>query len=105
MLGHHHFGVALQHLGGVGGQRVDKFEVGECHFVSAFTQFFHSGIEVAIGSAEAYDEQFGIVFIALHLDIGHGYVCHLIIAQVVHAVVVLRFGADGACVSILLQSA
>ena len=56
------------------------------------------------GTSETYYQEFGIILVSQHLNIGHGDVSHLLGTQLTHDVVVLRLCGDCSSLSILLQS-
>ena len=60
---------------------------------------------MAVGGAEADDEQVGIVIVALDLKVWYGDERHFLRTQVVHHVMVVWLSGDGACLAVLLQSA
>ena len=60
---------------------------------------------MTIGRAEANDEQVGIVYVALHLEVWHLDIGNLLLAQARHQVVVLRIRRDGSRLRVFLQSA
>ena len=105
LLRHYHLLVAGEYLRSVLRQRIDATKLRQCYLISLSTQLLHSRIQMAVGTAEAHDEQFRVVLVALHLKVGHRNELHLVVAQPVHAVVVLRLRAYRARLAVFLQSA
>ena len=68
-------------------------------------QLIHRCMQVTVGAAEAYDEEVGIVLVALDFEVGHFNLGHLLGTQACHQVVVLGVCGDGASLAVLLQSA
>ena len=68
-LGHNHATVAAQHLGGIGGQRVDVAEVRQVHGSTLFGKFLGSCAQVSVSAAPAYKQGIGLA-VAVNLDFG-----------------------------------
>ena len=62
-------------------------------------------MQVAVGAAEADDEQFGIVLVAEYFEVGHGDGINLGLTLAGHQVVVLGVRADGTRLVVLLEAA
>ena len=68
------------------------------------TQLVHGRMQVTIRRAKAHNQQFGIVGIALHDQIGHLDIGNLLLAQTCHQVMVLGVRRDSTRIRVLLQS-
>ena len=104
LFGHYHLGVLAEHLGGVGRQGVDVLEVSERYLLTGSAHLVHRGMQMSVCTAEAHDEQFGILLVALYHEVGYGDGVYLLLAQTSHQVVVLGVGRDGTCLVVLLQA-
>ena len=77
----------------------------EGNLLALGTQFVHRCMQVTIGAAEAHDEQLGIVFVAKHLEVGHGDGSYLSLTLAGHQVVILGIRTDGTRLVVLLEAA
>ena len=104
LLGNYHFGILLQYLGCVLGQRIEVCEVSQRYLLATLVHLLHGRIEVSVRSAETDNQQVGIVGTAFYLHIGHRDALNLLGTEAAHQVVVVGSCRDGARLAVLLQS-